>query len=100
MHIHNAYFWLKAGSTAEDLAAFEDGLRSLIASPEVSDGYFGRPADSEARDVVDNTYTYGLILTFPDTEAHDRYQEGANHAAFVADHLKRWERVQVYDVQT
>ena len=100
MHIHSAYFWLYEGLTEEDLRSFEEGLRSLTEALDVGTGSFGKPASTEPRDVVDTSYSYGLVLCFPDVAAHDRYQSGDTHLAFVEKHSARWDRVTVYDVQS
>ena len=99
MHVHNVYFWLKDGLEDQALAAFEAGLDMLANDPNVKSGYCGKPADTH-RDVVDNTYTYGLVFVFDDLAAHDRYQAAADHVKFVEDNASKWERVGVYDIQT
>ena len=50
--------------------------------------------------VVDDSYSYGLMLVFPNKSAHDEYQEGAVHKKFLDEHGSKWEKVQVYDVRT
>ena len=78
MHSHNVYFWLKEGLSSSDLLEFEKGLENLTMTPEVLDGYYGKPAHTN-RDVVDRTYSYGLTLKFKDTDAHNLYQAGPIH---------------------
>jgi hypothetical protein len=97
MHIHNVYFWLKdgLGETAE--GEFEDGLALLTSDENVVSGYFGKPAGSD-RDVVDSSYSYGLVLIFPDTAAHDRYQVGEAHLQFLEANMEKWTKVVVYDI--
>lgn len=97
MHIHNVYFWLMDGLDDQTLTSFEQGLNSLANDPAVKYGHFGKPADTH-RDVVENSYSYGLVLVFDDMTAHDRYQIGAVHQKFVDDHASKWERVVVYDI--
>ncbi len=97
MHIHNVYFWLQEDVEGEARQTFEEGLKSLTHDPAVNSGYFGVPAGTD-RDVVDNTYSYGLFLVFDDIAAHDRYQVGAVHQQFVQEHSTKWKKVLVYDV--
>jgi hypothetical protein len=99
MHIHNVYFWLKSGLDEQALTAFEQGLNDLANDPAVKSGYFGKPADTH-RDVVENSYTYGMVLVFDDMAAHDQYQVGAVHLKFVDDNASKWEKVVVYDIKT
>jgi hypothetical protein len=84
---------------SEAVAAFEQGLAGLAQDPEIKYAHFGRPAGTE-RDVVDNSYAYGLVFLFEDKAAHDRYQISPIHQKFVEAHLPKWERVVVYDIQT
>ena len=98
MHLHNVYFWLKEGLSGEDLAAFERGLDTLVHDPAAKGGHYGKPASTD-RDVVESSYSYGLIVVFDDLAAHDRYQSGEAHLAFVAAHADKWTRVVVYDVE-
>ena len=99
MHIHNVYFWLKNDLEQVAVSGFEQGLAALTRDPAVKTGYFGRPANTH-RDVVDNSYSYSLVLLFDNLAAHDRYQTGAVHLEFVHNHSPKWARVVVYDVET
>lgn len=99
MHIHNVYFWLKKDLENEGFHAFEQGLESLTHDPVVKSGYFGKPANTD-REVIENSYSYGLVLVFNDLVAHNQYQAGAIHLKFVDDHLSKWARVVVHDIET
>jgi len=98
MHIHNVYFWLKSGLDTAAKNSFEEGLNSLCNDPNAGSGHFGKPADTH-RDVVENSYSYGLVLFFDDLSAHDRYQTSPVHNKFIEEHLSKWERVVVYDIE-
>jgi hypothetical protein len=98
MHSHNVYFWLKEGLFGSDLLEFEKGLESLTKIPVVLSSYYGKPANTD-RAVVDNTYSYGLLLIFKDTPDHNLYQADPIHLAFVEKNSAKWTRVQVYDVE-
>ena len=99
MHVHNVYFWLKEGLDEGALAEFETGLKTLTKDPQAVSGYVGKPADAY-RDVVENTYTYGLFLVFEDLVGHDIYQSGEIHLEFINKNLPKWEKVIVYDIET
>ena len=99
MHIHNVYFWLKESNDDQASAAFAQGLKQLSTDPLIQYSQFGQPADTQ-RDVVDNTYSYALVFVFADKAAHDRYQDGAFHHQFLADHMDKWDRVAVFDIQS
>jgi hypothetical protein len=99
MHIHNVYFWLKSGLDTKAITSFEAGLNSLCSDLNPKSGHFGKPADTH-RDVVENSYSYSLILFFDDLAAHDRYQTNSPvHNKFIETHRSKWERVVVYDVE-
>ncbi len=99
MHIHNVYFWLKEGASDKSLFQFEEGLLALINDPHVVSGYYGKPAATE-RDVVENSYSYGLVLAFQDKAGHDDYQTGAVHERFLDENMAKWERVLVFDIES
>lgn len=99
MHIHNVYFWLDDNQDEGSKAEFEEGLGWLVADPNVKSGYFGKPIASD-RDVVEGSYTYGLVVFFEDTAGHDRYQVGEPHNRFLDKNMKKWTKVVVYDIQT
>ena len=99
MFIHNVYFWLKPGLDDEAVDSFAQGLDTLARDPAAKGGYYGVPAATD-RGVVENSYTYGLVVLFDNLAAHDRYQEGPVHLEFLAAHSDQWERVVVYDIQT
>lgn len=99
MHIHSVYFWLTSAATAEQIAAFQDGLKSLMDIASVQTGYFGRPVPSD-RPVVDDSFSAGLHCIFETTADHDAYQVDPIHDAFVEQHKAIWERVVVYDTIT
>lgn len=99
MHIHNVYFWLKDDQDAKSIAEFEEGLAWLAADPYAKSGYFGKPADTD-RDVVETSYSYGLVLVFKDRAAHDKYQEGSAHMIFLDTNKEKWSKVVVYDIES
>jgi hypothetical protein len=99
MHIHNVYFWLKDGLADQALTTFEQGLNKLANDPAVKTGYFGKPADTH-RDVVENSYSYGLVLVFDDMAAHDQYQVGEVHHQFLDDNASKWDKVVVHDIES
>lgn len=96
MFVHAVYFWGRPDLTADDRAAWLRGLETLPGIETVQQGYVGVPADTH-RDVVENTYTYALVLLFRDKDAHDRYQVHLTHLTFVETCAKYWQKVIVHD---
>jgi len=95
--MHIVYFWLNEDQTDSDKASFVTGLRSLGEVASVDRQFIGPPANTENRDVVDNSFDYALILWFKDKAAQDAYQIDPIHLKFVEDHQTRWEKVVVRD---
>lgn len=96
MFVHAVYFWGQTDLTDADKESWLKGLTSLPGIETVEHGYVGVPADTH-RDVVENTYTYALVLVFKDKNAHDRYQVHLTHLAFVETCAKFWRKVIVHD---
>ena len=95
--IHTVFFWLKEDLSEADRAAFPSELAKLGAIESVRQLYIGPPASSEARDVVDGSYGYALIVHFDDLAGHDIYQVHPVHLAFIEANQAKWTRVVVYD---
>jgi len=94
---HVVYFWLKNADSSEDRKAFLTSLKNFMNKSEYAQTKFiGEPAEA-SRDVVDGSFTYSLILTFPSKEIQDKYQKEPAHVKFVEESQHLWERVQVYD---
>ncbi len=97
---HHVYFWLKEEQkTAENRAAFEEGLRSLLRIDGVERGLWGRPAAVMPRPVIDDTWDYSLSMTFASVETQDAYQVDPMHLVFIAENKDRWARALVMDVE-
>lgn len=94
---HVVYFWLKNPDSQEDRKAFEASLKKFLSTSEYAQTQFiGQPANTP-RDVVDNSWTYSIILTFPSKEIQNKYQQEPVHLKFIEESEHLWERVQVYD---
>lgn len=95
--MHSVLFWLKSPTSSEDRKAFEISLKKFLKdSKYVKSSHVGIPADTN-RPVVDNSYTYSLIVSFNSTEDHDLYQVEPAHKLFIEESKNLWERVLIYD---
>lgn len=97
MLVHAVYFWLKPDLTSEQRAAFRAGLESLRKVNTIQSVYIGTPAAMPPRAVVDQTYSFALVLIFKDIAGHDAYQIDPIHKAFVQGNQQYWTKVQIYD---
>ncbi len=94
---HVVYFWLNNPENEQDRLDFETSLKKFLNSSMYAQTKFiGVPADTP-REVVDNSYTYSLILTFPSKEIQEKYQNEAAHLVFIEEASHLWEKVKVYD---
>ncbi len=94
---HVVYFYLNNPDDPKDRTDFETSLKKLMNnSLYAKTKFIGIPAETP-RGVVDNSYTYSLILTFPSKEMQDNYQEEAAHLLFIEESAHLWNKVIVYD---
>lgn len=95
--IHNVFFWLREDLSETERAAFLEGVKSLGTIDQVEAIYIGPPASTEKREVVDNSFSYALLVHFDDIEGQNAYQIDPIHLKFVEDHQDKWTKVKVYD---
>ena len=94
--VHVVFFWL-IDDAGETRAKFMTELRKFIDHVDViKTKHIGSPANTD-RDVIDNTYSYSLILSFDSKQEHDLYQEHPLHKEFIANASSLWKKVLVYD---
>jgi len=95
--VHVVLFWFKNPEDKSACIKFEKSLHSFIEqSAFVKSMHIGKPAGTD-RAVVDNSYTYSLVVSFDSKEAQDKYQDEPVHKKFVEDCSDMWDRVQIYD---
>lgn len=94
---HVVYFYLNDPDDPEDRLAFENSLKKFLDnSLYAKTKFIGIPAKT-IRNVVDNLYTYSLILTFPSKEIQNKYQDEPAHLVFIEESSHLWKSVKVYD---
>lgn len=99
MLIHSVYFWLKGNLSEDQTIAFREGLESLRKIETVASIHIGTPAKTEERAVIDNSYSFALVVLFQSLEAQDLYQVHPLHQAFLGKFASSWKKVLVYDVE-
>ena len=94
---HNVFFWLRNPDSQKDREVFKESLfRFINTSQFIKTKMVGTPADTN-RGVIDNTYTFSLILTFENKVQQDYYQTETVHLKFIEESSDLWEKVMVYD---
>jgi hypothetical protein len=94
---HVVHFWFKNPDSQADRATFEASLTKFLNSSQYAKTKFiGKPPKA-VRGVVDDSFTYSLILTFDSPEAQQAYQDEPAHLVFVRECESLWEKVLVHD---
>ena len=94
--LHMVFFWLKNPNDQKDRQSFENVLKEFISTNPQVVSHIGRPAETN-RPVVDFSYTYSLVVSFPDLKTHDAYQADPSHLLFIEKAQHLWNKVQIYD---
>lgn len=95
--VHVVYFWLNNPDVPADRLAFENSLNTLLETSEFTKtNYVGTPPKA-IRDVVDDSFSYCLIVTFESAKAQEAYQVEPAHLKFIEDAGQLWNKVVVYD---
>jgi Stress responsive A/B Barrel Domain len=95
---HHVFFWLKNPTSTADRDKLIQGIKSLGKIEQVRLLHVGVPADTEKRDVVDNSYSVSELLFFDNTKDQKTYQDHPLHQKFIQEHSMLWEKVLVYDI--
>jgi len=95
--VHMVYIWLKEPDNEAHRKTFIKNTKSFLKEiDEIVSWYVGTPANTP-RDVVDNSYSFSILVTFKNRADQDIYQEHEAHVDFVEKTSMLWNRVQVYD---
>ncbi|KAA9132680.1 Dabb family protein [Marinihelvus fidelis] len=97
--VHHVFFWLKNPDSAEDLEKLLEGIKGLGEIPTVRAVHVGVPASTEARGVVDHSWSASEILYFDDEAGQAAYQVHPLHVAFADMVTPMVDRVVVYDAR-
>lgn len=93
--LHHVYFWLADPDSPVARKEFLAELNKMRVIPGIRYSFVGTPA-ADARDVVDNSFTFYWLVTFDDKKAWKVYDTHPIHDAF-RKKLALWKKVQVYD---
>jgi len=99
MLIHTVYFWLIDGLSDADKAKFLEEVNKLSQIQSVEEFYCGKPAATPSREVVDESYDFGITVVLKDITAHDAYQEDPIHLSFIERCKHLWQKVKIYDAE-
>lgn len=94
---HVVYFWLKNPDSVAERSKFEAAVKQFMEDSRYAKTRFVGVAPKSTRDVVDDSFTYSLILSFESAEAQEKYQAEQAHKVFVETCKELWKKVIVYD---
>ncbi len=95
--IHHVYFWLKEPDNKAHLKQLIEALNKLTKVRTIKLSHIGIPADTEARDVVDHSFSVSYMAMFDSKEDQASYQVDPIHLKFVEENEHLWGKVIVYD---
>lgn len=95
--IHSVYFWLKEGLSQEEVANFVNFFEDLRPITEIQTLKYGTPAPVNPRPVVDNSFTYNLIVSFANMEDINIYENHPIHLKAIEKYEQFWTKVEVRD---
>jgi len=97
--IYNHYllFWLKNDLTEKEVADFTGFFEILKGLPYVKSLKYGKAANSTPRKVVDNSFTYNLVIQFGSLEDLEAYGKLPAHLAAIKKYSVYWEKMIVHD---
>ena len=95
--IHTVYFWLNDDVTEDRKKEFEQALIDLSEVPSIENFYWGPPAVTVDRDVIDKSYDYAINVFFKSVEAEQEYQVHPIHLKFVETQKGIFKVVKVYN---
>lgn len=97
--VHTVYFWLNNPDSEDDQKQFEKAMKKFMKkSKHANTHYVGKPPKA-TRDVVDDSFTYALIVSFKSAKQQEKYQNEKAHLAFIEEAESLWNKVIVYDSQ-
>jgi len=96
---HVVYFWLNHPDNPGEREQFVTGLRTLFKDSKYTQTNFLGTPPKASREVVDDSFTYAMIVTFESAEAQQAYQTEPAHLLFIEKTAHLLKRFQVYDAR-
>ena len=94
---HYVLFWLKKDLSEQEVHDFANFFELLKTIPVVKSLQYGRAANTNQRDVVDNSFTYNLLCVFKDDKDCSIYETHPIHLDAINQYNHFWEKVVVHD---
>jgi hypothetical protein len=95
--VHNVYFSLKDNSADAKKQLIAACKKYLAKHPGTVHFGVGTLCEDLNRPVNDRDFDVALHLVFKNKEAHDKYQDAADHKQFIEENKDNWKKVRVFD---
>lgn len=94
---HLILIWQKADTPASQTEALLRETRNLEKIPGVKSILIRTPVTSD-RPVVDDSFSYAILMTFASVQDMQNYQQHPQHVQFLKDHVQgKMEKLVIYD---
>jgi hypothetical protein len=94
---HVVYFWLHNPEDPNERKQFETALQKLFNNSLYTKTNFLGSPPSATREVVDDSFTYAMIVTFESAAAQQAYQQEKAHLEFIKEAGHLLKNYVVYD---
>lgn len=95
--VHSVYFWLNPDLSKQEVEDFKAFFEELRKIPNIKSLEIGQSANTNPRDVVDNSFTYHLIVKFDTMDAINVYETHPIHLEAIEKFKHNWIKVEVKD---
>ena len=94
---HYVLFWLNDNLSVQEINDFMGFFEELKTIPGIKSLQYGRAAETNPRPVVDNSFTYNLLVFFDTMEDIAVYETPPIHLKAIEKYSKFWNKVVVHD---
>ena len=88
------FFWLKPEADADEFITSTESFLKQVK--EINSYHLGKPAGTP-REIVDNSYSVSLVVTFDSKEDQDIYQKHEAHLKYIENNNMKWTTVKIFD---
>jgi len=97
MIVHYVLFWLREDLSQQEIKDFTGFFEELRKIPNAHSLQYGPPAKTNPRGVVDNSFSYNLLVQFKTMDDIAVYETHPIHLAAIEKYSKNWTKVVVHD---
>ena len=95
--VHYVLFWLREDLTEKEVEDFSAFFVELKRIPGIKSLSYGRAAETNPRPVVDNSFTYNLIVIVDSLKEIGVYENHPIHLEAIKNFSHFWTKVMVHD---